>query len=137
MLLEPGNGDVAASDLQLRLDLAQLLAELALLVGPDRAVGSASTKISGAELAAVASLLQPVALHRSTRSAVRRRKDVLPAVRASVSLVESIVRFAALEPVIVVLLFEDLGELPKRLLLASPLIEMLGPLELSVSLPLF
>lgn len=81
MLLEPGNGDVAASDLQLRLDLAQLLAELALLVGPDRAVGSASTKISGAELAAVASLLQPVALHRSTRSAVRRRKDVLPALR--------------------------------------------------------
>jgi len=81
MLLEPGNGDVAASDLQLRLDLAQLLAELALLVGPDRAVGSASTKISSAELAAVASLLQPVALHRSTRSAVRRRKDVLPALR--------------------------------------------------------
>ena len=39
MLLEPGNGDVAASDLQLRLDLAQLLAELALLVGPDRAAG--------------------------------------------------------------------------------------------------
>jgi glycosyltransferase 2 family protein len=72
---------VAASDLQLRLDLAQLLAELALLVGPDRAVGSASTKISGAELAAVAVLLQPVALHRSTRSAVRRRKDVLPALR--------------------------------------------------------
>ncbi len=81
MLLQPGNGDVAASDLQLRLDLAQLLAELALLVGPDRAVGSALTKVSGAELAAVASLLQPVALHRSTRSAVRRRKDVLPALR--------------------------------------------------------
>jgi len=81
MLLEPGNGDVAASDLQLRLDLAQLLAELALLVGPDRAVASALTKVSGAELAAVASLLQPVALHRSTRSAVRRRKDVLPALR--------------------------------------------------------
>jgi glycosyltransferase 2 family protein len=81
MLLQPGNGDVAASDLQLRLDLAQLLAELALLVGPDRAVGSALTKVSGAELAAVASLLQPVALHRSTRAAVRRRKDVLPALR--------------------------------------------------------
>jgi glycosyltransferase 2 family protein len=81
MLLEPGNGDVAATDLQLRLDLAQLLAELALLVGPDRAVSTARTKISGAELAAVASLLQPVVLHRSTRAAVRRRKDVLPALR--------------------------------------------------------
>jgi uncharacterized membrane protein YbhN (UPF0104 family) len=81
MLLEPGNGDVAASDLQLRLDVAQLLAELALHVGPDRAVSSARKKISGAELTAVASLLQPVVLHRSTRSAVRRRKDVLPALR--------------------------------------------------------
>ena len=32
-LLDPGGGDIAASDLQLRLDLAQLLAELATLAG--------------------------------------------------------------------------------------------------------
>jgi glycosyltransferase 2 family protein len=81
MLLEPGNGDVAASDLQLRLDLAQLLAELALLVGPERAVSSARGKISSAELDAVAPLIQPVVLHRSTRNALRRRADVLPALR--------------------------------------------------------
>ncbi len=81
MLLEPGNGDVAASDIQLRLDLAQLLAELALLVGPDRAARSAREKVSTADLAAVATLLQPVVLYRSTRTAVRRHKDVLPALR--------------------------------------------------------
>jgi uncharacterized membrane protein YbhN (UPF0104 family) len=81
MLLEPGNGDVAASDLQLRLDLAQLLAELALLVGPDRAVASARDKLSHTELAAVAPLIQPVVLHRSTRNAAGRHKDVLPALR--------------------------------------------------------
>ncbi|HTZ22422.1 MAG TPA: lysylphosphatidylglycerol synthase domain-containing protein, partial [Streptosporangiaceae bacterium] len=81
MLLEPGNGDVAASDLQLRLDLAQLLAELSLLVGPERAVTSARGKISSDELDAVAPLIQPVVLHRSTRSALRRRADVLPALR--------------------------------------------------------
>jgi glycosyltransferase 2 family protein len=81
MLLDPGNGDVAASDLQLRLDLAQLLAELALLVGPDRAADSARGKLSDAEQAAVVPLLQPVALHRSTRAAVARHKDVLPALR--------------------------------------------------------
>ena len=81
MLLEPGDGDVAASDLQLRLDVTQLLAELALLVGPDRAASSAQEKISSAELAAAAPLLQPVALHRQTRAAVRRHKDVLPALR--------------------------------------------------------
>ncbi len=81
MLLEPGNGDVAASDLQLRLDVAQLLAELALLVGPERAVRSARGKISSTELAAVAPLIQPVVLHRSTRTALRRHADVLPALR--------------------------------------------------------
>jgi glycosyltransferase 2 family protein len=81
MLLEPGNGDVAASDLQLRLDLAQLLAELALVVGPERAVSSARGKVSSAELDAVAPLIQPVVLHRSTRNALRRRADVLPALR--------------------------------------------------------
>ena len=81
MLLEPGNGDVAASDLQLRLDLAQLLAELALVVGPERAARSALSKLSQAELAAIVPLIQPVALHRSTRAAVHRHKDVLPALQ--------------------------------------------------------
>jgi len=45
VLLDPGNGNVAASDLQRRLDLAQLLAELALLVGPDKAVDSALAEL--------------------------------------------------------------------------------------------
>jgi uncharacterized membrane protein YbhN (UPF0104 family) len=81
MLLEPGDGDVAASDLQLRLDLIQLLAELALVVGPDRAADVAAEKLGSAELAAIVPLLQPVALHRTTRMAVRHHKDVLPALR--------------------------------------------------------
>jgi uncharacterized membrane protein YbhN (UPF0104 family) len=81
MLLDPGNGDIAASDLQLRLDLAQLLAELALLVGPDRAVDSARAKLGNPELASIVPLLQPVALYRSTRAAVHRHRDVLPALR--------------------------------------------------------
>ncbi len=81
MLLEPGNGDVAASDLQVRLDIAQLIAELALLVGPDRAADVAQKKITADELAAVVPLLQPVALYRTTRTALRRHKDVLPALR--------------------------------------------------------
>ncbi|HEX3488467.1 MAG TPA: lysylphosphatidylglycerol synthase domain-containing protein [Streptosporangiaceae bacterium] len=80
VLLDPGNGDVAATELQRRLDLAQLLAELALLVGPDRSVDIAMQEV-GPELPAIVPLLQPVALHRSTRAALRRRKDVLPALR--------------------------------------------------------
>ena len=82
MLLDPGDGDVAASDLQIRLDVAQLLAELALVVGPDRAAGLAVAKMSADDLVPVVSLLQPVALARPTRQALRRRRDVLPALRA-------------------------------------------------------
>ena len=81
MLLDPGDGDVAASDLQIRLDVAQLLAELALSVGPDRAADLAVAKMSADDLVAVVSLLQPVALARPTRQALRRRRDVLPALR--------------------------------------------------------
>jgi glycosyltransferase 2 family protein len=81
MLLDPGDGDVAASDLQIHLDLAQLIAELALFVGPEKSAALAVEKLGGSDLVAVLPLLQPVALARSTRKALRRRRDVLPAVR--------------------------------------------------------
>jgi glycosyltransferase 2 family protein len=81
MLLDPGGGDLAASDLQLHLDLAQLIAELALLVGPQASASLALEKTSAVELLAVVPLLQPAALCRSTRTAVRHRKDVLTALR--------------------------------------------------------
>ncbi len=81
VLLDPGGGDVAASDLQLRLDLGQLLAELAALVGPARAADLALRKLGPAGVVALVPLLQPVALARSTRSTLRRDKDVLPALR--------------------------------------------------------
>ncbi len=83
MLLDPGDGDVAASDLQIRLDLAQLIVELALYAGPERSARVAVEKAGGSELVAVLPLLQPVALARPTRKALRRRKDVLPAVRTT------------------------------------------------------
>ena len=82
VLLDPGDGDVAASELQIRLDLAQLIVELALYVGPEKSARVAIEKVSDAgELMAVLPLLQPVVLVRSTRHALRRRRDVLPAVR--------------------------------------------------------
>ena len=81
MLLDPGDGDVAASDLQIRLDLAQLIAELALVAGPEKSAKLAIERVGGNRLVAVLPLLQPVALARSTRKALRSRRDVLPAVR--------------------------------------------------------
>lgn len=80
-LLDPGNGDIAASDLQKRLDLAQLVVELALHVGPDTAAKLAIEKAGGSGIVGMLPLLQPVALVRSTRQKLRRRRDVLPAVR--------------------------------------------------------
>jgi uncharacterized membrane protein YbhN (UPF0104 family) len=84
VLLDPGAGDVAATDLQLRLDLAQLLAELALLVGPVRTASLAVKAVGADELVAVVPLLQPIVLYRSTRAAVRRRKDVLHELRKQI-----------------------------------------------------
>ena len=81
MLLDPGNGDVAAGDLQLRLDEAQLITELALRVGPDRSADLALEKTGPDEMLAVVPLLQPIVLYPSTRAAVRHRKDVLTALR--------------------------------------------------------
>jgi uncharacterized membrane protein YbhN (UPF0104 family) len=81
MLLDPGDGDIAASDLQTRLDNAQLIAELALFAGPEKSAGLAVEKVGGSELVTVLPLLQPIALARSTRKALRRRRDVLPTVR--------------------------------------------------------
>jgi uncharacterized membrane protein YbhN (UPF0104 family) len=81
MLLDPGDGDLAASDLQIRLDTAQLIAELALTVGTRRAADLALEKAGAGELVTVVPLLQPVALARSTRAALRRRRDVLPELR--------------------------------------------------------
>ena len=85
ILLDPGDGDVGATDLQIRLDVSQLLAELALYVGPERTVDLALAKASADELVAVVPLLQPVVLARSTRRALRRRRDVLPALRKLLS----------------------------------------------------
>jgi len=81
VLLDPGDGDVAATDLQIRLDLAQLIVELALYAGPEESARLATERLHGGDLAAVVPLLQPVVLVRSTRHAVRRRRDVLPAIR--------------------------------------------------------
>jgi glycosyltransferase 2 family protein len=80
-LLEPGDGDVAASDLQVRLDLAQLTVTMALVVGPERSAALARRKLGSAAVASLVPLLQPVVLHRTTRAALRRHKDVLPALR--------------------------------------------------------
>ncbi|GAA2594252.1 lysylphosphatidylglycerol synthase transmembrane domain-containing protein [Actinomadura fulvescens] len=74
-------GEIAAGDLALRLDLAQLLTTLALRVGPERAVATASPVIGDGTLAGVVPMLQRVALTRATRAALRHDKDLLTRIR--------------------------------------------------------
>jgi tRNA A-37 threonylcarbamoyl transferase component Bud32 len=81
ILLDPGNGDVAASDLQARIDLAQLIAQTALIVGEDRAADVALAKMGKTALPSLVPLLQPVALHRDTRAELRSRKSLLTGLR--------------------------------------------------------
>jgi uncharacterized membrane protein YbhN (UPF0104 family) len=74
-------GDVASSDLALRIDLTQLLALLALKVGPARAVASAAAALSPADLKALGPLLQTPALPARTRAQMRDDKTLLSQLR--------------------------------------------------------
>ena len=79
-----GTGDIAAADLSLRLDVAQLLTTLALLVGPARAVASGESSLGRAAIVRALPLVQAVAMGSSTRSALRAHKGLLRAVREKV-----------------------------------------------------
>lgn len=80
-LLDPEDGAIAASDLAERLDLAELLATLALLTSPERALATGQDVMGVQRLAKALPVLQPVALSPETRRAVRKRKDVMTALR--------------------------------------------------------
>lgn len=71
-LVNLAGGDIAAGELLLRMDIAQLLTTFALRVGPVRAVASAAEVLGRERTADALPLLQPVALNRSTRAELRR-----------------------------------------------------------------
>ncbi|MCL2464893.1 MAG: flippase-like domain-containing protein, partial [Micrococcales bacterium] len=76
------SGDVASSDLARRIDLTQMLAVLALRVGPERAVRSVANVLNDDDVAAIGPMLQTVTLPRQTRELMRKHKDVLAELRA-------------------------------------------------------
>jgi len=73
----------SATQRQQDLDVAELLASLAMQVGPDRAAASASAVIGNARVAAAVPLLQPLALSAATRRAIARQKGLLARTRAA------------------------------------------------------
>ncbi|MEU8707091.1 lysylphosphatidylglycerol synthase domain-containing protein [Streptomyces sp. NPDC048565] len=85
-------GEIAAGDLILRMDVAQLLTTTGLRVGAERAVAGALAVLGPDAVADCLPLLQPIALSRSTRATLRRlarersqreREAVLEASQAS------------------------------------------------------
>jgi len=76
-LLNAEEGAIAASDIAARVDLAELLCTLSLLIGPDRAVAAGQRVLGPLRLAKALGVLQPIALSSTTRRAIRKRRDLL------------------------------------------------------------
>jgi glycosyltransferase 2 family protein len=75
--------ELAATQRQQDLDLAELLASLAIVVGADRAVSSAAAVIGARQLAAAVPLLQPLALTAATRHAIAHEDGLLADTRSA------------------------------------------------------
>ncbi|WP_344020535.1 lysylphosphatidylglycerol synthase transmembrane domain-containing protein [Streptomyces luteireticuli] len=72
VLTDLRGGEIAAGDLVLRMDVAQLLTTLGLRVGAERAVASAVSVLGPDAVADSLPLLQPIALTRESRATLRR-----------------------------------------------------------------
>ncbi|MDX3852526.1 lysylphosphatidylglycerol synthase transmembrane domain-containing protein [Streptomyces sp. AK02-01A] len=72
ILTELRGGEIAAGDLVLRMDTAQLLTTMGLRVGAERSVAAAVEVLGPDAVADCLPLLQPIALSRSTRATLRR-----------------------------------------------------------------
>lgn len=77
------SGDVASSELARRMDLTQMVAMLAVRVGPERALESATAVLPADDIAAIGPLLQTLALPRRTREEMRARPEVLAELRSA------------------------------------------------------
>jgi uncharacterized membrane protein YbhN (UPF0104 family) len=72
VLTELRGGEIAAGDVVLRMDTAQLLTTMGLRVGAERSVAAGVEVLGPDAVADSLPLLQPIALSRSTRATLRR-----------------------------------------------------------------
>jgi len=75
--------ELAATQRQQDLDVAELLTSLAILAGEDRAAATAVAGLGGHEVARSLPLLQPLALSGATRHAVAGQNGLLTRTRAA------------------------------------------------------
>jgi glycosyltransferase 2 family protein len=84
-MIDFGFSELAASDLLLANDLAELLASSSLQVGPERAVSNAVAVVGGARLTAAVPRLQPWALSGATRTGLKHDGGLLGDLRTRVA----------------------------------------------------
>ena len=78
------DGTVAASDVLLRIDLAEALVTLSLSADPIRAIQAARVVLGDAGLARALPALQPVALSPHTRALLKNDRELLTTLRATI-----------------------------------------------------
>ncbi|MBC6462812.1 phosphatase PAP2 family protein [Actinomadura sp. HBU206391] len=88
VLVDFGFAEDGASDQRLAQDVAELLVSTAFVVGPRQAVRAAVDTLGPTVLCGVSSLLQPLALARSTRQELRGRPRLLNSLRREIAVVE-------------------------------------------------
>ena len=80
-LLGHDTGGVAASDVSMRIDVAEMLCTLAMVTNADRAVDSGRAMLGLDGIGRALPALQPVALSRTTRRDLRKHKGLLVSLR--------------------------------------------------------
>jgi glycosyltransferase 2 family protein len=96
-LIDFGFSEVAASDLLLATDVAELLASSSLCVGAERATANATRHVEPGTLAQALDRLQLWALSGATRTAIKRRPGLLDALRSQLGVAIADTRVAATE----------------------------------------
>ena len=80
MLIDFGFGEVAAEDMLLEQDVAQLVVSTSVKVGAERAVANAVAVVGAEAVASATPRMQPLTLAGATRSALKIQKGLLEAI---------------------------------------------------------
>lgn len=83
-IIDFGFSELAATDGQLRSDIAELVASTATVVGADRAVAAAIAGVGPEVVSDAAQRIQPIALSGATREAMKHNKGLFDEVRAAI-----------------------------------------------------
>jgi undecaprenyl-diphosphatase len=84
-LIDFGFAELAATDGQLRSDVAELITSTAVVVGAERAVANAVAGIGKDAVADAASRIQPLALSGATRDALKHQKGLDEEIRTAIA----------------------------------------------------